>query len=236
MAKITHASIWKKNSSEKHAFVSELIYRSLPVMKKDKKIRHVLDVACGNGMGVTLPMLRAGYKVTAFDHTSAAVNAVRKNAAAEKYPLIVSKASMHNDFKFKDNSFDAATCFQAICHGRLEQMMHVLAEMKRVVRKDGYVFVNFMSHEHNVLFDSDKKGYYYTFKKLDGTVDRGYMRQDRYQPHLFYYTGDWENGVPHYYSTKAELEVILGMYFKKFKIIKHVRDSGTVFWYVEARV
>lgn len=233
---MTHSKAWKLRPSTEEIFVSKYVHHTFPILKMNPKICKVLDVACGNGMGVTLPLLRRGYEVASFDHTDSGVKAVKQNTKAEGLKVKVKKADMYRRFLYNDNSFDATFCFQAIYHGRLEQIMAALSEISRVTKKAGWFFATFLSYDE-VGFDKSKRKHYIKVKPKDREVLRSYLRQDKAEPHLFYFLSkDWEYNVPHYFMAKDELKVILSMYFEEVRI-KAVSDNKySLFWLVSCRV
>jgi ubiquinone/menaquinone biosynthesis C-methylase UbiE len=136
---------------------------------------------------------------------------------------------MYKKFPYPDNFFDAAFCFQAIYHGNLEQITFTLKEMKRVTKKGGYVFVNFLPY--GVLYyDNKSKGFYQLSIIKNKMIGRNYLNQDKKQKHLFYPTGVLEKGVPHYYFTKNELRSLLKKIFKRV-ILKKVQRKQDVKWF-----
>jgi len=234
----THDSMWKKKPSEKSVYVSEFVRHSFPVLNRNKRIRKVLDVACGNGLGVAIPLLERGLDVHCFDHHESAIKAVKKNAKGKGYKIQAKKANMFKRYPYKDNTFDATFCFQALYHGKLEQIMAGFAEIKRVTRKGGYFFGTMLRHEI-VKFDAKKKTHYINITLPNGKLIKSYHRQDKSQPHLFYFLSKrFEYNVPHYYFEKNELKVILLQFFREVKIkrVYKKKDVSAKFWFIECRV
>lgn len=229
--KRTHDTMWKNNPSQKSVFVSNLVEHSFPALDKDMSVKKVLDVACGNGLGVSLPLLRRGLKVHSFDHLNSALKSVRENAEAEGFLVRTKRASMYKTFPYEAGEFDATFCFAAIYHGRLEQIMYALSEIKRVTRRGGYFFGNFLAITE-IKYDAKKKMHYeiirpvkncgekpVTGKPAAGKPFKAYRIIDKSEPHLFYFASkDFEYMVPHYYFSEEELNVILKQYFSQVKI------------------
>ena len=234
MEKITHARHWKKNVSKKGVFVSNFLHYAFPILQKNKKIKKILDVACGNGLGVSLPLLKKGFIVHAFDHTSAAINALKKNANNEGYKIYTKKSSMYKPFPYNKNNFDSTFCFQAIYHGRLENIMFTLSEIKRVTKKSGYFFGTFLSYD---MIKKEKNKFYIDVKLPEGKIVKNYVKQDQSEPHLFYYLSkNFEYMQPHYFFSKEELKIILEQFFENVKIRLVKRDDCSIFWFAYGQV
>ena len=235
--KLTHDNVWKNKPSEKTVFVTDFFHKAVPVLDKNKKIRVVLDVACGNGVGATLPILRRGLEVYAFDHLDSAIKAVKKNSKNEGFKVHTKKASMYKRFPYKNNFFDAVFCFQAIYHGKLEQITFTLSEIKRVLKENGHFFATILNYEL-VRYDKKRKLHYFNVKLPKKNMFRSYLKQYKKEPHLFYFLSkDFEYMQAHYYFSKDELEKTLKKYFRKVEI-KKVTGKPTKldkFWYVHCQ-
>ncbi len=232
---VTHARHWKKFPSSVGTFVSKDVQHAYPILDKRKDIRKVLDVACGNGMGVTMPLLRRGLRVTCTDHLQAALSAVQLNAAREGYSVHTKKADMYGKLPFARSSFDATFCFQAIYHGRIEQIMHTFSEIARVTKKNGYFFATLLPFE---AIRMDGKRPYIPVLLENGKTIKSYHKVDETEPHLHYYlTKDFEYMEPHYYFSKDELRAVLSQYFSDVTIKKAVRPRDKFFfWFVACKV
>lgn len=230
MANLTHEEQWRMNPSTTGIFVSDFVQHSYPILDSNPWIHKVLDVACGNGMGVTLPLLERGLEVHCFDHGSAALDAVRMNVANKGYHVDAKRADMYGRFPYEDVSFDAAFCFQAIFHGRLEQIMSAFREISRVTRVGGFFFGTFLSYER---IEKEGGRYFVNSRLPDGRMIRNYQKQDDAEPHLFYcLSSEIEYMQPHYYFTKDELRAVMEQFLADVTLeeIIRKRDSSTIFF------
>jgi len=228
MKEVNYSTVWRKAGKDKSLFVSQYIHHTFPTLRKHPKIKKVLDVACGNGLGVTLPLLQKGYEVHCFDNNAQALKALKNNTKG--HVVMAKKADMYKKFPYKDQEFDATFCFQAIYHGRIEQIMHTLSEIKRIIKKGGLFFGTFIDYSL-VGFDSKKKLNY--LKVIDihsQKLTKAYLRLDKSQPRLFYYTSrHFHFDQPNYFFDMNELRVLLKQYFTNVTIKTVKKDKLTQF-------
>jgi len=232
--KITHADVWKNKPSEINSFVSKEVHLSFPVLRK-AKVKLVLDIACGNGLGVSLPLMKEGYEVYSFDHWKSAVKSLEKNARKEGFTSKGRTSNMYKKFPYKNSFFDASFCFQAIYHGSLSQIESTLKEIKRVTKKRGYFFGTFIPHY--IKEDKGKSFFNYTMK--NGKIGRIYVKVDKKDKFLCYNLAkNCEYMVPHYHFTKENLSKILKKYFREVSIKKLIRphDKCISIWFVRCKI
>lgn len=229
MKKVTFLDIWKNSPNEKKIMVSNFIQYCIPYIKK-YNLKTFLDAGCGNGLGATLPLSRLGCNVHAFDFTPEGVKACKDNLKQEGFKPAVKNGDMYKKFPFNNIFFNAVICFQAIFHGRLEQIMFTLSEIKRVLNKKGIFFGSFLCYE-NIYFDQQRK-LHYLWVKSEGKKFKSWLRQDKSEPHLFYnLSKNYEYNIPHYYMSKDELKCILKQYFEDITI-KLVQKNNSNLWFV----
>jgi SAM-dependent methyltransferase len=231
--RITHASVWKRKPREKNSFNSDEVRLAFPVLNA-RKITRVLDVACGNGLGVSLPLLREGYNVYAFDKWKAAIAAARKNARAEHFTINAKTGDMYKRFTYTPAFFDASFCFQAIYHGTLPQIQSTLKEIKRVTKRGGYFFGTFLPY----YIKEDKGRWYFNYTRKNGTIGRIYVRPDPHDKHLCYNLAkNCEYMVPHYHFRKPDLQRLLSTHFREVSIRRITRpDKCITVWFVQCKV
>ncbi|MFW6014412.1 MAG: class I SAM-dependent methyltransferase [Candidatus Nanoarchaeia archaeon] len=229
MEKVTFQSLWKNRPKEKNVMVSDYLKQCLPYMKISSNKR-VLDVACGNGLGITVPLSKLGLNVSAFDFTKEGVDACRQNLKDEGLKANIKKADMYRQFPYNRAVFDYVFCFQAIFHGRCEQIMTALSEIKNVLNKNGRFFGTFLSRKE-LLFDKRRKLYYFWVYDKNKNF-KSWLKQDKIQPHLFYFLSkDWEYMVPHYFHSRGELRALLEQYFSEVKI-RTIHKRNSKGWFV----
>jgi len=231
--KFTHTNVWKQSPKEKTNFVSNFVHHTYSSLKK-AKVKKILDVACGNGFGVTMPLAKLGYEVHSIDKSQSGVKACTQNLMDEDLPAHVKKADMYKKLPYKSASFDALYCFQAIYHGKIEQIMITLSESARVLKNGGLFYATLIKYE-DIHYDKKRKNHFF-WVNYKGKTTKSWMKQDSNQPHLFYFLSkNWEYMVPHYFFSNDEIKCIFGQYFNNTRIrsIKYM-DQPTRFWLVSA--
>ena len=230
---ITHTDVWKRKPYEINSFNSNEVYLAFPYLKK-KKIKKVIDIACGNGLGVSLPLLRRGYDVYSFDKGKAAIAALKKNAEVEGFRIKAKVVDMYKKIPYKSSLFDASFCFQAIYHGTLPQIEGTLKGIKRVTKKGGYFFSTFLPY----YIKKEKGRYYFNYTMKNGRIGRIHVKPDKKDKFLCYnLSKKCEYMVPHYHFTKENLKNILKKYFKDISIKKITRpDKYISVWFVRCKI
>ena len=113
----------------------------------------LLDVPCGFGRH-SVPLGRAGYKVTGVDRSAALLEEARRRTGHERWPKLVQ--ADYRELPFPDESFDAAlNLFTSLGYLGIEADTRVLAEIGRVLRPGGRLVIETMHRDLLVLRWSD---------------------------------------------------------------------------------
>jgi SAM-dependent methyltransferase len=92
----------------------------------------LLDVPCGFGRH-SVPLARAGYRVTGVDRSAALLGEARRRAGADRWPKLA--RADYRELPFADESFDGAVnLFTSLGYLGDEEDVHVLSEIGRVLR------------------------------------------------------------------------------------------------------
>jgi SAM-dependent methyltransferase len=117
----------------------------LPVLRPGDR---VLDLGSGPGT-ITCDLAGLAAEVVAFEHTEAALDLTRQEAARRGVTNLSFQAADAHRLPFGDDSFDVAHAHQVLQH--LPDPVTALREMARVVRPGGYVAAR----------DSDYSGFFW---------------------------------------------------------------------------
>jgi len=170
-------SQWERPSDEFYA----VAWRWLQAGRK-----HVLDLGCGIGRH-SLFLATMGFAVDAFDLSEVGV-ARLKTVAREKGVSIQARVGDMLALPYESGEFDAVLAFHVIYHSDRAGVERVIAEIDRVLRPGGELYVTFNSRNSpslrcpdNVQIDEN------TFIKTTGQ----------------------EAGIPHYYVDDREVRRLL---------------------------
>ena len=111
--------------------VHSLLFSTLP-----KGSTKILDLACGTGKS-TEPLVKNGLEIFGVDHDPLMIKEAQKQAAEKGLSIQYSVSEVEN-LLYEDNQFDAITVGTAF-HWFVNEK--ALAEIKRVLKKDGLLFI-----------------------------------------------------------------------------------------------
>jgi ubiquinone/menaquinone biosynthesis C-methylase UbiE len=113
----------------------------------------LLDAPCGFGRH-SIPLGRAGYKITGVDRSAALLGEARRRTGHERWPKLVQ--ADYRELPFADASFDGAlNLYSSLGYLSAEEDTHVLAEIGRVLRPGGRLVIETMHRDLLVLRWSD---------------------------------------------------------------------------------
>lgn len=149
--------------------------------------RTVLDLGCGNGRHV-VHFARHGFTACGLDSSPEGLRLARSWLESERLSADLRLGSMTDPLPYDAEKFDAVVAVQVIHHARVKQIRSVVAEMARVLRPRGLVFVTVpMLRNQARAFEEIEPG---TLVPLDGI----------------------EKGLPHHYFSAEELQATFGQF------------------------
>jgi ubiquinone/menaquinone biosynthesis C-methylase UbiE len=108
----------------------------------------LLDVPCGFGRH-SVPLARAGYRVTGVDRSAALLEEARRRAGGERWPKWVT--ADYRELPFGDASFDGAlNLFSSLGYLGDEEDVRVLADIRRVLRPGARLVVELLHRDRLV--------------------------------------------------------------------------------------
>lgn len=161
--------------------VYPLIYRW-----KNQNLNKFLDLGCGVGRHALL-FAANGFDVTASDLSADGIVKLNESANKANLKIVTAVADMVN-LPYTDASFDCLIAYHAIYHTDDEGIKKVISEIKRILSKNGEAFITFNSQSNSAFSDPNNK------HLSDNTIVK---------------TAGHEAGIPHYYTTKNDIESLL---------------------------
>ena len=105
----------------------------------------LLDVPCGFGRH-SVPLARAGYRVTGVDRSESLLAEARRRAGGERWPKLA--RADYRELPFRDASFDAALClFSSLGYLGDAEDAKALAEIGRVLRPGARLVIETMHRD-----------------------------------------------------------------------------------------
>ncbi len=173
----------------------------------------LLDLGCGIGRHA-LFFARRGFSVDAFDLSESAIAALDQAARDRQLPIRAGVGDMLT-LPYEAGTFDCLVAFHAIYHTNRAGLEQVLAEIRRVLRPGGEIFLTFNSLR-NPSFS----------RPTNETLEPNTIRPTEGQ----------EAGIPHYYVDEAEVRRLLaGFELVRFSQVEEIRaDHSSWHYYVLA--
>jgi SAM-dependent methyltransferase len=159
-----------------------------PLRRGRKKV--TLDLACGGGRHVVY-LAQQGLAVTGADISGVGLKMTRNKLRQLGLTAGLVRSEM-NSLPFNDSSFDAVICTRAIYHQRLLGIQQALLEIRRVLKQDGAVLIDFLSKRTH-----------------------SYAKGVEIEAETFIEPHGHERGIVHHYTDREELQRL----FMDFTII-----------------
>ena len=177
--------------------------------------QRVLDLGCGVGRH-SVYLARQGFEVHASDIAADGLRETLRRMRVGGVRGAVLRSDM-TAIPYPDAAFDAAIAVNVIYHGYRADVETCLAEVRRVLKPGGLFFVT-----------------------LNSTESDDWGRGRRVDDLTFVKVGGVEDGIPHYFVDRAELERLMGGYELldvTLKVEWPEDNDGrkAAHWHVEAR-
>lgn len=167
---------FKKSDGKKLHLRLEKLLQQLTINEYTK----ILDVGCGRG-DIALYLGKNSEEAIGIDYSREAIaiaNSIKKN-----FPLSVRK-KVHfrtmniKELSFPDNYFDVVICIDVLEHLYRDEAEQALGEIKRVLRKDGTLFLQ--TGINKLLYNFAYKYYIFPINKVITKIDK-FVRRVNYE-------------------------------------------------------
>lgn len=174
-------------------------HESMPELVGALRVRgatRLLDLGCGNGRHLVY-FAKHGFTVSGLDSSPEGLSLAESWLESEGLVGDLRMGSMTDPLPYNSGIFDAVVAVQVIHHARVAQIRSLVAEIDRVLRPGGLVFVSVpMLRKQAKSFEEIEPG---TLVPLDGI----------------------EKGLPHHYFDVQELQAT----FQVFEMINLKPDA-----------
>lgn len=185
---------WNRILQEKSYSLEEpdqLVMDFAVFLRRKNKVGRVLDIGCGAGRHL-IYMAKQGFEAHGIDISESGLNLAKRRLKRQNLEAQIIKCHM-NFLPYIDYSFDAVICLHTIYHQKLKGMRETISEIHRILKKNGFIIINFLS-KRTYKYGKGEKVEEDTFVDQEGT----------------------EKGVLHHFTDEEEIRNL----FKDFYIIK----------------
>jgi SAM-dependent methyltransferase len=185
---------WDYWYPKKEGAIEPEIPKLAKLLKRDGFTR-ILDLGCGTGRH-TLSLARAGFKVYGFDISADAIAKTHGALLKENLQATLRVWDMHKPLPYRNAFFDAVISTRVIHHNFLVDIRRLVKEIDRVLRKNGYLFLQIGSYSPE-------------YRRKTVGRDREF---DETETRTFIALAGYEKGIPHHDFTREELDELFANY------------------------
>jgi len=160
---------------------------------RDNQVSRMLDLGCGTGRH-TIYFAERGFDVYGFDLSPHAIQRATERLKNRKLIAHLTVWDMSKRFPYESEFFDAVIAIRVIHHASTKVIKHVVSEVSRITRKEGYFYVQAPTLERNIRHQ--KSG----------------PKIKLIEPGTHVPLEGPEKGVPHHGFTRLELLELLGSF------------------------
>lgn len=174
---ITKAWDWSKNESD-YWLIPTMECSYLAESWKSKGFSSFLDLGCGLGRH-SMYMAQKGFDVTSLDLSEYGINHLEEWAERESVSIQTYVSDMLH-LPFEDNSFDCIMAYNVIYHTDTKGFVGALAEINRVLKPNGELFLTMISKNTWSYERAD------AYKRIDeNTILRDEQGTEKDVPHFY---------------------------------------------------
>lgn len=131
------------------------IYNFLNYCNNSKLEKKVLDCGAGGKIPPLYIFAKSGYETYGIDIADNKIKKAEEFLKENALQVKIEKCDMRN-LKFKDEEFSFIYSYNSIFHMRKDEIKMVINNMKRILKKDGLCYINFLSKDDCRFGDGTK--------------------------------------------------------------------------------
>ncbi|MFW9943209.1 MAG: class I SAM-dependent methyltransferase [Candidatus Thorarchaeota archaeon] len=109
---------------------------------KKKGVHRILDLGCGTGRHLVF-FAKKHFDIYGLDSSPRGIELAEEWLSEEGIQVKIECCDMEDRFPYEDNFFDAVISIQVIHHNLMEDIIKTIREIKRILRKGGFIFITF---------------------------------------------------------------------------------------------
>jgi ubiquinone/menaquinone biosynthesis C-methylase UbiE len=174
------------------------------------KVKKILDIGCGTGRHL-IYLARHGFEVYGLDSAKTAIESAKNWLEEEGLKGHLKIANQYDKLPYEDSFFDAVISTQALHHGRTAEVKKVIAEIERVLKPKGCIFITVARK----FTEEEIKSLPYDLPK-----------SEEIEENVFVPLEGQEKGLPHFLFTEKTVRE----FFSNFNLLKlHIIGSHYCF-------
>ena len=186
----------------------EAVVSFFTLLKKKNKKGRFLDLGCGAGRHL-IYMANRRFEAHGADISETGLNLAKERLRRRGLEGYILKCDM-NQLPYVDSCFDVVVCLYTIYHQKLKRIQETISEIRRVLRKEGFLLLNFQSKRSS-----------------------RYGKGEKVEEDTFIQQNGPEKGVTHHFTDKEEIMEFL----KIFKTVNiELREQKSVDGYLQSRL
>lgn len=156
MIKITKKA-WDRVYREHGKFVTEPQEDMPKIVELFKKsgIKRVLDLGCGSGRHIIF-LAKNGFETYGIDIAEEGIKIAKDWLREEGLKAEVTVGDIYKKLPYPDNFFDAIISIKTLHHGRIEWIRRCIREIKRVLKPNGWIFINGQEKSSKEVYSKGK--------------------------------------------------------------------------------
>ena len=151
---------------------------------KKYKTKKILDLGCGPGRHL-IYLAKKGFDVSGLDNSETALKMANLWLKKTKLKAHVKNIDFYQPLPYANNFFDAVISHGAIHHGTTKKVKQIIAEITRVLKKHGMIFITVPQRHHK--------------SSIDPTAS---FKGEKVEERVIIPLAGPEKGIPHFYFNK----------------------------------